>query len=485
MPYSLSALFALPRSFAGLFFARKAFHLSKPSPPVVKYTPPVVKYTPTRTTSIFLEPTRCLPSPTSSEPSELPYVVMCALAIVVIASVVFTIWSTFKDARCSPTPTAAIPPEPDTEPDISPRDYTQIMTFLFAFFMTLCAYVSASSTPKTPDSLFFGMTIHGLVQTAEDQIQSGLGVIQHLHDHGLHYLKITLLAIVGHSLGLLIVQTHRRALSFAHRILVRICHSWQRLSPALVPLVLSIFHPQLNWALWMHHYFACRGGYIPDMQQIRQSFVLSLPWMSWNATLMVIGPVIIYSIAIGLLTGLLVLRSLPAATQVTIRELYRADAYSLLFFAVASVVITHYCVSVLQFIVHEVMPMGADVQEWIVIRLKKAFSSSKARAEVWEFYAPSRERHRSWRITQSEEVVKIMRLLWTTAWSSWEALPWAQKLLVVAPAAVFCVHFYIMPLVDRIELLIRIEYWKYRRRRAVRQFHLKNYSVENRLAANN
>ncbi|KAJ7618419.1 hypothetical protein FB45DRAFT_931596 [Roridomyces roridus] len=464
---SLLALFFITRMSAGLYSA--GHYLFAPSQPV----PP-----PTRTTPIFLEPTPCLPSPTSSD-AQFPYVVMLGLATVVLASVAFTIWSTFKDARRPPT--AAVPPEPDTEfdtePDTEPdpRDYTRIMSFLVAFFMTICAY------------FVFGITIHGLVQTVEHQIQYGLGLLQHLHDYGLQYLKIAVLAIVGHSVGLLVVFTYRHALSFTHhhrtRIITSVREYWRDSSLFLVPLLFCLWHPQLNWSFWIHYYFTSRDAHIPNLEQIRLNLVGSLPSIPLATISVILGPVALYSAGIALSTVLLIIPCLPSAISAAIQEVYYTQHFTLIRQYTCATTV-HCFMATLAFMAQELKPMGSDVERWLVDRLKKVFFCSRARSEIWELFRPARESHREWRIAQSREAFKIVRLLWTTACSTWEALPWAQKLLVVAPAAAFYSYFYIIPLVDRIELLIRIEYWKYRRRRAVRQFHT-NYSVENRLAANN
>ncbi|KAJ7618433.1 hypothetical protein FB45DRAFT_931646 [Roridomyces roridus] len=476
---SFLTLFLVTRISAGLIFAGD--YLFTPSTPVVKSTP-------TRTTPIFLEPTPCLPSPTSSD-AQFPYVVMFGLATVIVASVAFTIWTTFKGVRHPPT--AALPPapdtEPDTEPDITPRDRTRLLSFIFAFFMTICAYVSTLSTPKTPDSLFFGITILGLVHTVEDQLQHALGLMQHLHDYGLQYLKIAVLAIVGHPVGLLVVFTYRRALSFTHhhrtRIITFVREYWRDSSLFLVPLLFCLWHPQLNWSFSIHYYFASCDAHIPNLEQIRLNLVGSLPSIPLATISMILGPVALYSAGIALSTVLLIIPCLPSAISAAIQEVYYTQHFTLIRQYTCATTV-HCFMATLAFMAQELKPMGSDVERWLVDRLKKVFFCSRARSEIWELFRPARESHREWRIAQSREAFKIVRLLWTTACSTWEALPWAQKLLVVAPAAAFYSYFYIIPLMDRIELLIRIEYWKYRRRRAVRQFHL-NYSAENRLAANN
>ncbi|KAJ7618572.1 hypothetical protein FB45DRAFT_871981 [Roridomyces roridus] len=354
-----------------------------------------------------------------------------------------------------------------------------------AFYLNSTVTVIRASPTK---SLLPELMLYRVALALEDRFLDILSLIHHLHDHGRHYLKITLLAIVGHSLGLLLVFAQRCAAPFVSRhrakFLRYLRNTWVEAITALITGSLYTFHSSFSWVPWMHYYFIYRDGILPSLWNIRREIVICLDWIPLESVLMIIAPVAIHAVAICLCTLSFAHIWFPAAARTIAHDV---DRPALGFIAGGSIflAIGWYCNAVLCFLGMEQKAMGDDVKYWIRSLEMQTFSSSQARAEVWEFYQLSRERHKTWRITQSKEACKIMRLLWITAWSTWEALPWAQKLIVVVPAAAFYVHFYIMPVVERIELLIRIEYRKYRRRRAVRQFHLKNYSVENRLAANN
>ncbi|KAJ7605095.1 hypothetical protein FB45DRAFT_1149436 [Roridomyces roridus] len=447
MPYSISALFALPQ-------------LRRPSPPVVKYTP-------TRTTPIFLEPTRCLPSPTSSEPSELPYVVMYGLAALLFASVVFTIWSTFKDARRAPTPTAAVPPEPVTEPDIAPQNRVRLLSFFFALFMTILAYASTTKTPAS-NSLFPQLMLYRLALVLENRVLDILSLIQHIYDYGLYYLKTAFLAVVGHFAGLLIVLAQRRAVAFISRHRVRLDKAqyleiFSGSCLTLGPWLLWALHPKLRRILWMYYYFYCRDGYTPSIEDIRRRVVMASPTFSWETISIVTGPLVIYSSWACLRTVYLALLHLPSTIWAIVRS-FRPGGLPI-FVAIVSLwtwiatVIFRFLADI-SFTSSELKPLGRGIRRWFHDLEDLASSSPEAREQLAQFRRFYKERHNNWRIMQKKEFHELVRLLWE---SMWVRAHWSQKLLIAAPVIIIYSYFYIMPVVRNV--IPRVQYWRWRRRR--------------------
>ncbi|KAJ7618465.1 hypothetical protein FB45DRAFT_931706, partial [Roridomyces roridus] len=286
-----------------------------------------------------------------------------------------------------------------------------------------------------------------------------------------------MLAIIGHAVGFLIFLAHRRVLSFVRRHRLRVLYlirdNWGPPFVVLFPGLLHLLHPCVSWIPWTYYYFLCRHGYLPDLWQIRRSLVLSLPSMQLRVVSMILVPLAIHCVTISIYTVIVLLRSLPSTVRAVAPEHHISY---ILVFTILDMAVYH-LVAVVFFADFEVILMGPDVKHWIRHRESQIFTSTEARREVWEFYRLSRERHSNWRITQSKEFHKLTRLLWSTASTTWEALHWVQKLLIVAPAILFYGHYYIMPVViprvRNVQIWLRIEYEKYRRRQAVYRRYLQ------------
>ncbi|KAJ7618414.1 hypothetical protein FB45DRAFT_871868 [Roridomyces roridus] len=130
-----------------------------------------------------------------------------------------------------------------------------------------------------------------------------------------------------------------------------------------------------------------------------------------------------------------------------------------------------FCHATLQFSVLEGISMGSSVKARLGTLATQVLFSAGARAEVWELYQLPRDRHNAWRIDQTKAFDDLKGLLWSTVCSTWEALPWAQKLLIIAPVVTVFVHFYLMPwMMPRLRyfwIWLRMEYELYQRRQAV------------------
>ncbi|KAJ7643887.1 hypothetical protein FB45DRAFT_896351 [Roridomyces roridus] len=446
MPFSISAIFALPRALVGLLVTRQAAYLAAPAAP---------KYTPTRTTEIYLEPTRCIPSPTPSTSTEFPYHLLIGLAALSIVTC-FAILQTSVPAQASAPPVPRSCPEKSLPPPSPPR--TPFTTLLRLYAFGILAYLITRDyewpTFTTPDIVpVIDTGLQQLESTFTYGLAAAMSLSRHIQDHGLHYLKTLLLAVIGHCLGLIVVLAHRRLRDLIYRRRRHLFSVVQRcwLLPTLysLPITLFTFHPQFNWSPWMVYYFACRDGYLPSLQQVRRNVVLSLPSIPIQAICMVLGPSTVYIIIIGLWTLSLLLVRLPTVMRPAISEVKRSGMTCFVLVFNPTMSTLFYALSVVMFTMGEIGLMGRDVRAWISELEGRAFFSSDARSQVWDFYRLSRQRHSNWRMVQTRELYKIIRLMWTT---SWESLHWGHKLLIVLPVVAFYTYFYIMP---RVRPLIR------------------------------
>ncbi|KAJ7643957.1 hypothetical protein FB45DRAFT_284554 [Roridomyces roridus] len=164
-----------------------------------------------------------------------------------------------------------------------------------------------------------------------------------------------------------------------------------------------------------------------------------LPFVPSGALSMVLSPLAIYSITTVLGT---VFIHLPPMTRPVILEVYQRASQKIFVLCNTTIIVLFYLYGVHMFASEEVRLMGRDAKAWVYDSLRRSVISAEARSEVWEFYRLSRERHNKWRMLQTRELYKLVRLLWTT---SWESLHWGQKLLIVLPAVAFYTYFYIMP----------------------------------------
>ncbi|KAJ7643896.1 hypothetical protein FB45DRAFT_283338 [Roridomyces roridus] len=439
MPFSISALFALPRAFVGLLVTRQAAYLAAPAAP---------KYTPTRTTEIYLEPTRCIPSPTPSTPIEFPYHLLIGLAALSIVTC-FAILQTSVPAQASAPPVPRSCPEKSSPPPSPPRAPFTTLLRLYAF--GILAYLITRDyewpTFTTPDVVpVIDTGLQQLESTFTYGLAAAMSLSRHILDHGLHYLTTLLLAVIGHCLGLLVVLAHRQLRDLVYRRRRHLFSAaqccWPLPAMYSLPTTLFTFHPQFNWIPWMVYYFACRDGYLPSVQQVSRSLVLSLPSIPIRAISMVLGPSTIYILAASLWTMSLLLVRLPTLIRPAISEVKRSGMIRFVLVYNPTITASLYGLSVAFFRVLEVDLMGFDVRAWILDLEGRAFFSSDARSQVWDFYRLSRERHSNWRMVQTRELNKIIRLMWTT---SWESLHWGHKLLIIVPVVAFYTYLYIMP----------------------------------------
>ncbi|KAJ7623550.1 hypothetical protein FB45DRAFT_108776 [Roridomyces roridus] len=169
----------------------------------------------------------------------------------VLVSVAFAIWSTFALAVDAAAQLSLLHPTARQRQN-STRAFHGSLSC-----SSIPHYIHPTPSQASPNNLLPELMLYRLAMALEDRFLDDLASIHHLHEYGLQYLKIVLLAIAGHSLGLLFIFAHRHFLDVASNI---------RRKPFLLPALLWAFHPSLRWILWMNYYFKSRDGFVPSFQ---------------------------------------------------------------------------------------------------------------------------------------------------------------------------------------------------------------------------
>ncbi|KAJ7644018.1 hypothetical protein FB45DRAFT_896685 [Roridomyces roridus] len=516
MPYSISALFALPRTFVGLFFASKAVHLST--------SPPVVKYTPTVTTEIFFEPS--LSSPTPSDIAPFPYVVTAGLAAVTIASVAFTICSTFgrRRRRRSPIFTAA----PEIECEMPPTESDTWLPWLVVLFFNIAFHLSnaVSVTKASPAHRLLDLVLYRLVMVVEERITDVVSfthhwlvilffnvafhlsnavsvtkaspayrllhlvlyrlamvveerivdvvsfihhVHNHLHNHGWQYLNIMLLALIGHTVGLLIFFIHHRnILPFVRRHRYALSIIFPAACSCSITFIILLWYPRFNGSPSLLYYSMTRNQYLqaflPNIRRILFRTWLFLRSQPPGSVPMILGPAAIH-LAMNFFQLVLFLLF---EIRSTMRMLHRQYLYPNRLALDLMIIFPMIGAGLFAFILHSSVP-----SIFLILELPNLHFSSRLKTkylppgvlwflnagiQVWELYRPSLELHRRWEKGQTREIRRLARFLWNTT----VELPKSQQLLVIAPIVILYGFLYIKPLVLKVASKT---YWHLRRQR--------------------
>ncbi|KAJ7604772.1 hypothetical protein FB45DRAFT_955177 [Roridomyces roridus] len=358
--------------------------------------------------------------------------------------------------------------------------------------LNIAFYLSSTGTvirASPYQSLLPELMLYRLAMVVEESVMYILSLLQHLHDHGLQYLQILLLATASHSLGFLIVISYRRARKWVRAHATNPVH-WDPHS-CILPcgIILVGLAPRSRWIPWLYYYILARYISLPSPQDIHQSIALSSRWFSAGTLPIILGPLALVIGAIGLRTAVDVLSQflslVGVATQLQMRRKLRASYVSRwLLHVCCTVPLNIHGVSVAVFILLEVSTtttfLGPEQQQLLdqPVTFREFLGSAW---DMWDILRVSRIGHGTWRTNQAEAFHKICCMFVNAS----KALNWAQKLTIFAPVVIIYGYIYIMPIARKIYLLARIEHWKFRRRQTMyRQMRLNN-SVENRLAANN
>ncbi|KAJ7618506.1 hypothetical protein FB45DRAFT_931801, partial [Roridomyces roridus] len=336
MPSFVFSVSSLPRSFGGLLIGvLNIFNVdNQPVLVIHEYsTPP-----PTKTTPMYLPPTRCIPGPSSS-PSEFPDTALLGFIAMVIIGLVCIVCTMFN---ASP-PDTHPPPSPKPKklrpiPSSSNRDPWSrvIWTYLaIIVFGTPLAHHLYFYKPRLVGDL--GTQIMLMVEKAFlkvwDSIESlfSLNIVPHWRQ----YLKIGFLAFSGHSMGLLAFFTYRRWYRPVARILQTPIPSFMSL-PFIVPMALFGSTSRLSWILsficdsvdrdlprpqTMHHWLSRLPSVVYSLVGATDSVGI---WM-------ILGPFSLNIVMLALLTVALTIHAIPWALKTMqrhrdiIRDVIRAE----------------------------------------------------------------------------------------------------------------------------------------------------------------
>ncbi|KAJ7618538.1 hypothetical protein FB45DRAFT_931874 [Roridomyces roridus] len=353
-----------------------------------------------------------------------------------------------------------------------------------AFYLSSTVTVIRASPTQ---SLLPELMLYRLAMVVEESLICFLSLLQHLHDHGLQYLKILLLAAASHSLGFMIVIGYRRARKWVHAHSTSPVH-WHPYSWILPRGIILIgLAPGSRWIPWLYYYILARYTPLPSPQDIHENLALSSRSLSAGTLPIILGPLALVIGAIGLRTAVDIFSQFVSLVGVitqlqTCRKLRASCVSRWLLHICLAAPFEIYAASVAVFILLEVNTtttfLGPEEQQLLDQPVKNFRDFPGA---MWDILRVSRIGHRTWRTTQVEALHKICCMFVNTS----KVLNWAQKLMIFAPVVIIYGYIYIMPRARKIYILVRIEHWKFRHRQAMyRQIRLNN-SVENRLAANN
>ncbi|KAJ7618480.1 hypothetical protein FB45DRAFT_168313 [Roridomyces roridus] len=325
MPSFVFSISSLPRSFSGLLFGVLKIFNANDSPALVvpEYSTPL----PTKTTPIYLPPTRCIPGPSSS-PSEFPDTALLGLIATVIIGFVCIVCTRF-DA----SPPETRPPPPPKPKKLRPtsssstRDpWSQVIWAYLAIivFGTPIAHHLYFDKPRLIGDL--GTRIMLIVENAFLGASYSIESLFSLHivPQWRQYCKVGFLAFSGHSIGFLVFFTYRRW----YRLFADILQTpWVPFffAPHIVPFALFASTRKLSWMLWFTYYTVDHELPTPQAMHDR---LLRLPAKlyllvgapdSVNIWIM-LGPFILNIITLTLLTIVLIARAVPWALRTIHRE---------------------------------------------------------------------------------------------------------------------------------------------------------------------
>ncbi|KAJ7031197.1 hypothetical protein C8F04DRAFT_710190 [Mycena alexandri] len=249
--------------------------------------------------------------------------------------------------------------------------------------------------------------------------------------------KFFLLASISHcvciTMGLVFRHARRRTVFLVTKYLT--------MEPVVViiwipALIVAVF-PQLNWIYWMIFYpTALAHHVIMAINCILNCVHTFLFKFDAEDVLMVLGPLLLHTLATCFWTVSITLRGVPFVTKATVSHLSsrRRNIHG----ATASLSIIAFCVLYFAIGHSTIHRTKANEPLWA------ALYSPKAREGVWYFI----RRFRMWKSVQLAKFAVIMPGLQRiiayrigAAYRTWGTLHWSPKLLILAPAFIFYLHF--------------------------------------------
>ncbi|KAJ7618502.1 hypothetical protein FB45DRAFT_1007304 [Roridomyces roridus] len=480
MPSFVFSVSSLPHSFGGLFFGvLKIFNANVPAVPIVpEYSTPL----PTKTTPIYLPPTRCIPGPSSS-PSELPDTALLGLIATIIIGlvcIVCTIFHTSPDTRPPPPP---LPPKPTKLrpiPSSSNRDPWSrvIWTYLaIIVFGTPIAHHLYFDKPRLIVDL--GTQLMLVVEKAFLDVWGSIESLFSLNivPHWRQYCKIGFIAFIGHSMGLLAFFTYRRL--YTPTVIMLLKWGYFVATALFVPFAVLGSTSKLRWILWTIYYYYYDLPSVPGIRQagLRLSIRISSPLgaTDYVDVLMILAPAGIHILLLTLLTAILAVRAIPW----TVRTIYRLRAELLDVIGMLGELTCLYGVGFPLGLSHtEYWRWPAEIRTLCWRSVIDAEARERVRSEINIIW----DRNRRWKIGRIEEYQRHaweIRQKILEALGTWGSLHIVQKVLILAPIALLYGHYYVIPAIQTYAVLLSALFFS----TIIFFVFSQEYSVENRLAA--
>ncbi|KAJ6572034.1 hypothetical protein B0H19DRAFT_675648 [Mycena capillaripes] len=450
----------------------------------------------TRTTEIFLLPTKC---GLSSGTISFPYVAAMGYATVVFAGLFFILRAkgfshgqVLPDGR-SPSPGYPVsdgsplsrravsparnhfgmggqPPSPPFDPgsrcvsDKAPRRNRWmwlLLIFVALALVGLGGYIYFTyPDSRTAASLhiiaFLGTQT---VSAAERFIQHGwaaaksLVLASRIIENGWQLSKIILLTLASHSAYILIFTTLR---CVCRMILAPLLHLFISFFLLCMAAVAS---PPLRWILW--YYWGCFTVQEVNWHMLRFSSYLSSVAASYFPELStIIGVIVVHTFAACLQ---IIAAGFPSIARAVFREISVHPPFVL--FGDFIIEIPVFCVWLGHPAVLHYFELGPRWKQW------RSFSCKQSRDTVRVTFWRLVQEHRAWKSTQIQDLHELTSgfsntLLATlkASWETWCTLPLIQQFLIVAPAIIFYSYpyiLYILPSTRRMkELKVHIRNWR-------------------------
>ncbi|KAJ7039464.1 hypothetical protein C8F04DRAFT_1319027 [Mycena alexandri] len=320
-------------------------------------------------------------------------------------------------------------------------------------FLSLGAALFVAYLERTPQVV--GHLLADTVIILETGLSHGWSSIASMiHLHGRRYSKFFLLASISHcvciTMGLVFRHARRRTVFLVTKYLT--------MEPVVViiwipALIVAVF-PQLNWIYWMIFYPTALAHHVImaincilncvhtflfkfDAEDVLVSSCLIRPLPPLPSVhRWYLAPLLLHTLATCFWTVSITLRGVPFVTKATVSHLSsrRRNIHG----ATASLSIIAFCVLYFAIGHSTIHRTKANEPLWA------ALYSPKAREGVWYFI----RRFRMWKSVQLAKFAVIMPGLQRiiayrigAAYRTWGTLHWSPKLLILAPAFIFYLHF--------------------------------------------
>ncbi|KAJ7484445.1 hypothetical protein FB451DRAFT_1554973 [Mycena latifolia] len=447
----------------------------------------------TQTTKIVLVPTKCV---LSNGTVAFPFIAVMAYATVVFTSLFwilrakgFSSWtrhpgsipndSTKSDLSSVGEQPPSPPPESgsDCSADNSPRRRQWMwLLWLIAVLLTLSGEVGAYFYLTIYDSrnsltALASFSRHGLSFIEQcffdgrSAVASCISTVKiYISLYGRRHSKVILIALVTHSVLLLIVSALRRFHHYSKKF-ARKCTGNLCVFAVVIPTIACSSH--LSWIFWKRYYLGYRAQCLLNVREINwillrfSSYLSSLATSQFLEISTIIGIGLVHISMICLQIVLLVIYGFPSIVKDLVRTLGHAHGLRRFVLCCTAYIAALYVEGLIDFSLQLYPYLHPDTKQI----LWQVFTEWKS-AEMEDFHE------------LTAGLPNTLRAGFNSWCEIWSSLHLMHKLLIVAPAVIFYGYFYVIPAVCRIPLIR-----KSRRRCLPAPFLLRLIdSVENRLA---